>query len=198
MTRTLSAGERAAERLRRLAVAVETAAAELPADIAVYAELAVETFEAGGRLLFCGNGGSAATAEHMATEYLVRFRRKRRPLPAVALTAGTAMITASANDFGYEAVFVRPLQALGRAGDLLIAHSTSGTSANCVAAVRAAADLEIRTIALTGPEGGELARLADHAIRAPGDDTATVQEIHLAIEHAVADHVDAHFAAADS
>jgi len=195
---TMPASERARERLRRLAAAAGDAAEELAGDVGTYADWALATLQDGGRLLFCGNGGSAATAEHMATEYLVRFRRERRPLPAVSLAASTAMLTASANDFGYEEVFVRPLRALGRRGDLLVAHSTSGASANCLAAVRAARELGIRSVALTGSAGGELAALADHAIRAPSDETATVQEIHLAIEHAVADHVDAAFAAEDA
>ncbi|MGI9039106.1 MAG: D-sedoheptulose-7-phosphate isomerase [Gemmatimonadota bacterium] len=191
-----SAERMAVDRLRGLAGAAGRAADELGGDVATYADRAVRTLRAGGRLLFCGNGGSAATVEHMATEYLVRFQRERAPLAAIALTAGSAMVTASANDFGYDDVFVRPLQALGRPGDLLIIHSTSGESANCLAAARAATAAGIRTVALTGPAGGSLATLADLAIRAPGEDTATIQEIHLAIEHAVADYVDACFAAA--
>lgn len=189
-----SARERAASSLRALSVAADRAADELVGDVGRYAEWAIETLEGGGRLLFCGNGGSAATVEHIATEYVVRFRRRREPLPAVALTAGSALLTASANDFGYDQVFVRSLRALGRPGDLLIVHSTSGASPNCLAAVRVARELGLRTVALTGAAGGELAELAELAIRAPSDDTATIQEIHLAAEHAVADHVDAHFA----
>jgi D-sedoheptulose 7-phosphate isomerase len=190
-----SAERTAVDRLRGLAEAASRAAEDLGGEIAEYARRAVEALEGGGRLLFCGNGGSAATVEHMATEYLVRFRRERAPLAAVALTAGSSMLSASANDFGFEEVFVRPLLALGRPGDLLIIHSTSGESANCLAAARAATAAGIGTVALTGPAGGSLAGLVDLAIRAPGADTATIQEIHLAIEHAVADHVDARFAA---
>lgn len=193
MTST-SARERATGALRALSTAAGRAADELAVDVGRYADWAVETLEDGGRLLFCGNGGSAATVEHIATEYVVRFRRAREPLAAVALTAGSALLTAAANDFGYDRVFVRSLQAQGRPGDLLIAHSTSGASPNCLAVVRAAREMRVRTVALTGASGGELAELADHAIRAPSDETATIQEIHLAIEHAVADHVDAHFA----
>lgn len=189
-----SAGERAATALGRLAAAAGRAADELAGDIGRYAEWVLETLEGGGRLLFCGNGGSAATVEHIATEYLVRFRREREPLPAIALTAGSALLTAAANDFGYEQVFVRQLRALGRRGDLLILHSTSGASPNCLAAARAAREIGLRTVALTGGAGGDLADLADLVIRAPSDETATIQEIHLAVEHAVADHVDAHFA----
>jgi len=189
-----SASERAGVALRALSAAAGRAAAELSADVGRYADLAIETLEGGGRLLFCGNGGSAATVEHIATEYLVRFQREREPLPAIALTAGSALLTAAANDFGYDQVFVRSLRALGRAGDLLIVHSTSGASPNCLAAARTAREIGLRTVALTGASGGELAGLADLAILAPADATATIQEIHLAIEHAVADHLDAHFA----
>lgn len=186
--------ERAASSLRALSAAADRAADELAGDVGRYAEWAIETLDGGGRLLFCGNGGSAATVEHIATEYVVRFRRRREPLPAIALTAGSALLTAAANDFGYDQVFVRALQALGRPGDLLTVHSTSGASPNCLAAARAARELGLRTVALTGTSGGELAELAELAIRAPSDDTATIQEIHLAVEHAVADQVDAHFA----
>lgn len=191
----MSPQERAASRLRALSAAADRAADELTEDVGRYADRAIETLEGGGRLLFCGNGGSAATVEHIATEYVVRFRRQREPLPAIALTAGSALLTAAANDFGYDQVFVRALQALGRPGDLLILHSTSGASPNCLAAARAARDMGLHTVALTGASGGELADLADLAIRAPSDETATIQEIHLAVEHAVADHVDEHFAA---
>lgn len=186
--------ERAAERLRALSAAADRAAVELAGDVGRYAEWAIETLEGGGRLLFCGNGGSAATVEHIATEYVVRFRRRRDPLPAIALTAGSALLTASANDFGYDQVFVRALSALGHSGDLLVVHSTSGASPNCLAAARAAREMGLRTVALTGASGGDLAGVVDLSIRAPSDDTATIQEIHLAAEHAVADHVDAHFA----
>lgn len=194
----ISAEQRVARALRALSAAAERAAVELETEAAAYAELAIDALRRGGRLLFCGNGGSAATVEHVAAEYLVRFRRDRGPLPAIALTAGSAMITAAANDFGYEQVFVRPLRALGRPGDLLVIHSTSGSSPNCLAAARAARELDIRTVALTGASGGALAELADLTIRAPSDVTATIQEIHLAIEHAVADHVDAGFAGSES
>lgn len=190
----ISPHERAAARLRVLSATADRAADELAVDIGRYAEWAIETLEGGGRLLFCGNGGSAATVEHIATEYVVRFRREREPLPAIALTAGSALLTAAGNDFGYDRVFVRSLRALGRPGDLLIVHSTSGTSPNCLAAARGAREMGVRTVAFTGASGGDLADLVDLCIRAPSDETATIQEIHLAAEHAVADHVDAHFA----
>lgn len=182
------------QHFERLAEVAGQVAERLGPDIDTYAELALTTLRAGGRLLFCGNGGSATTAEHVATEYLVRFRRSRVPLPAIALTFSTGMLTASANDFGFDQVFVRPLIALGRSGDLLVLHSTSGESPNVLAAARAAAEISMRTVALVGAEGGPLADLADHAIRVPASDTATIQELHLAIEHVVVDYVDAWFA----
>ena len=190
--------EEAVAGLRRLAALADRAADEMAEEIATYGDWAIEALDAGGRLLFCGNGGSAATVEHAAAEYLVRFRRERRPLPAIALTAGSAAMSAAANDFGYEDVFVRSLQAHARAGDLLVVHSTSGRSPNCLAAARMARSLGLRCVALTGASGGPLAELADLALRVPGRETAEIQEIHLAIEHAVADRVDAHFATAGS
>jgi D-sedoheptulose 7-phosphate isomerase len=161
-----------------------------------YARLVLDTFERHGRVLFCGNGGSAATVEHIATEYVIRFKRQREPLPAIALTAGSAQLTAAANDFGYESVFTRAVRAFGRPGDLLVLHSTSGESANLLAAAGEAASLRMGTVALLGESGGRLAPLVDLPIQVPSADTARIQEIHLAIEHSVADIVDAHFATA--
>ncbi len=180
--------------LRRLAELAGRAADEMSEGISRYGDWAIETLGEGGRLLFCGNGGSASTVEHVAAEYVVRFRRRRRPLPAIALTAGSAGLTAAANDFGYEEVFVRALEAHARPGDLLIVHSTSGTSPNCLAAAGTAGELRVRCVALTGASGGSLAEIADLALRVPAEETAAIQEIHLAIEHAVADRVDAYFA----
>lgn len=182
------------EHFERLADAARKVAERLGPDIETYADWALATLRAGGRLLFCGNGGSATTAEHVATEYLIRLHRDRVPLPAIALTSGTGMITASANDFGFDQVFVRPLIALGRSGDLLVLHSTSGESPNLLAAARTASGIPIRTVALLGEAGGPLGDVVDHAIRVPARDTATIQELHLAIEHVVADYVDASFA----
>lgn len=180
--------------LRRLAELARRTADELAEEVATYGDWTIETLEGGGRLLYCGNGGSASTAEHVAAEYVVRFRRDRRPLPAIPLTAASAGLTAAANDFGYEEVFVRPLRAHARPGDLLVVHSTSGTSPNCLAAARAARELGVRCVALTGATGGDLADLCDLALRVPAEETAAIQEIHLAIEHVVAERVDAHFA----
>lgn len=174
------------------------AAAEAARSIAVpaarYAELVRDTLEGGGRLLYAGNGGSAAAAEHIATEYVVRLRRERRALPAIALSANTAGLSAAANDYGFDQVFARAVEAHGRAGDLLVLHSTSGNSANLLEAARKAADMGLRTVALLDGEGGRLASHVDLAIRMPARDPARVQELQLAVEHAVADLVDAWFA----
>mgnify|MGYP001818040739 FL=1 len=176
-----------------------TACADMVAEPAgKYARLVLDTFERNGRLLFCGNGGSAATVEHIATEYVIRFKRQREPLPAIALTAGSAQLTAAANDFGYDNVFTRAVRAFGRPGDLLVLHSTSGESANLLAAAGEAASLRMGTVALLGESGGRLAPLVDLPIQVPSADTARIQEIHLAIEHSVADIVDAHLATGSS
>lgn len=167
----------------------------LAAAVERYAELVRETIAGGGRLLMCGNGGSAATVEHIAAEYTVRFQRERPPLPALALTAGSAALTAAANDFGFEQVFARAVEAHARPGDLLVVHSTSGESENIVRAVEAARAVPISTVGLLGSDGGRLAALVDLPLVVPATDTAHVQELHLAIEHAVADHVDEVFAA---
>lgn len=182
------------EHLAPLAELAERSATELADGAATYAEWAVATLREGGRLLYCGNGGSASTAEHVAAEYVVRFRRKRRSLPALALTANSAAVTAAANDYAYEEVFVRALEGLASAGDLLVLHSTSGTSANVLRAAEAARERGMRTVGLTASGGGRLRQLVDLALVVPTDVTARAQEIHLALEHAVADRVDAAFA----
>jgi D-sedoheptulose 7-phosphate isomerase len=170
-------------------------AAELVGDAAArYAELARETLLAGGKLMYAGNGGSAAAAEHIATEYVVRLQRERRALPAIALTANTATLSAAANDFGYERVFARLVEAHGRPGDLLVLHSTSGNSPNLVEAAKIASGMGITTVALLDRDGGLLGPLVDLAIRVPAEGSASVQELQLAIEHAVADLVDEWFA----
>jgi phosphoheptose isomerase len=147
------------------------------------ARLLERTFRTGGKLLLFGNGGSAADAQHVAAELVGRFERERAPLPAVALTTDTSALTALANDFGFEHVFERQVEALGRPGDAVVAISTSGASRNVLAGVRAAARLGLATIGLCGPPGSDLAALADVAIEVPLDRAAAVQEAHLAVEH---------------
>ncbi|HET9671521.1 MAG TPA: SIS domain-containing protein [Actinomycetota bacterium] len=158
-------------------------------DDVVEAALALaRCLRAGGTILVCGNGGSAADAQHFATELVgtLTLDRIRPSIPAVALTTDTSLLTAVANDFGVERMFARQVEALGRSGDALLAISTSGTSANVLAAVEEARARGLLVVALTGATGGKLAPAADVAIRAPSDVTAHVQTAHLAIEHTLA------------
>jgi len=148
-------------------------------------------FAADGKVLICGNGGSAADAQHLAGELVGRFRAGDRPgLPAVALTADTAVLTAWANDVGYDDVFARQVSALGRPGDVLIGISTSGRSRNVVAAFHAARRRGLRTLALTGGDGGDLAALADVTVPVPADDTQRIQEVHAVLIHLVCELVE--------
>ena len=142
----------------------------------------------GGKLLICGNGGSAADAQHLAAEFVstLTIDHPRPPIPAVALTTDTSLLTAIANDFGVEGMFARQVEALCRSGDVLIAISTSGNSANVVRAAEQARSHDARVVALTGASGGALAPLADVAIRVPSTVTAHIQESHLAIEQLLA------------
>ena len=149
-----------------------------------------ETLRRGGTLFFAGNGGSAADAQHLATEYVVRFREPRRPFAAVALTTDSSLLTAAANDLGFEQVFARQLEAIGRSGDLLSLHSTSGESANLLAAARAAKAGGMAVVAFLGRGGGALRLLADEAVVVPSDTVSRIQEIHLALEHLIVEVVE--------
>lgn len=180
--------------MERLADLAARTSDELERDAARYARWVVETFRSGGKLILCGNGGSAATTEHVAAEYAVRFRRRRRPLPAVALTSSGPAVTAAGNDFTFEETFSRQLRALARSGDLLVVHSTSGESENVVRAVRTATEMSLRSVGLLAAGGGRVASLVSLALVVPTDETARAQEMHLAVEHAVADRVDALYA----
>jgi D-sedoheptulose 7-phosphate isomerase len=148
------------------------------------AELA-HRYENGAHLITCGNGGSAAEAQHLTGELVGRFRHDRRPLPAVALCADSAAHTAIANDYGFDEVYARQVTAWGRPGDVLVAFSTSGTSPNVVAAAKAAHEAGVTVWALTGPGPNPLASLADDAVAVDAPTTATVQEIHLSLVHAL-------------
>ena len=178
---------RAREYLRETS---ETAArsAERCADaIAEAARILVESLRAGGKILLCGNGGSAADSQHLAAELVstLTIDNRRPAIPAIALTTDTSILTAIANDFGFEGVFERQVEALGRAGDALIGISTSGNSADVIRAVERAQAQGLRTIALTGEGGGKLAPLADVAIRIPSDVTSHIQECHIAVGQAL-------------
>jgi D-sedoheptulose 7-phosphate isomerase len=138
---------------------------------------------AGGTILWCGNGGSAADAQHLAAELVGRLARERPGLAAVALTADTAALTAIGNDYGFERVFARQVEALGRPGDVLVALSTSGRSANVIAALETARAKGLARIGLTGRGGGAMAALAEPCLRVPADDTQMIQEAHIVIGH---------------
>ena len=157
-------------------------AAQAPS-IAAAAEAMITSLRTGGKIMLCGNGGSAADAQHLGAELVGRYLKDRAPLAALALTVDTSALTAIANDYAFEEVFARQVTGLGRPGDLLLALSTSGDSANVLAAVAAAKAKGIATIALTGAGGGRLAPLADLAIRVPAARSNAVQELHIAVGH---------------
>jgi len=163
----------------------------LAPDIDRGATLMIETLRAGGTVFFCGNGGSAADAQHLAAELLGRFELERAPLPAVALSVNSSTVTAIANDYGFETVFERQILGLGRAGDLLVGLSTSGNSANVLLALQAARRIGVRTIGLTGEDGGAMAAACDLCLRVPSRITARIQEMHIAVGHIVCELAEA-------
>jgi D-sedoheptulose 7-phosphate isomerase len=157
--------------------------------LAVGSRLA-EALRAGGKVLTFGNGGSAADAQHLAGELVGRFQRQRVALPALALTTDAAVVTAIANDLGYENVFARQVEAHGRPGDVAVAISTSGRSPNVLVALRAARERGLVTVGLTGNGGGEVAPLVDHLIDVPHRDTARIQEVHAMVVHVLCQIVE--------
>ncbi|MHC4715827.1 MAG: D-sedoheptulose-7-phosphate isomerase [Planctomycetota bacterium] len=157
------------------------------------AELLIEALEAGGRVYVCGNGGSAADAQHIAGELAGRFRRERRALACVALSTDTSVLTAVGNDYSYEDVFSRQVEALASTGDVLWALSTSGNSPNVLKAARYAADRGAKVIAMTGRGGGKLAGAADVCLRAPADRTDLIQLLHQVGYHIICELIDEHF-----
>jgi len=165
----------------------------LAAPIAEAAQLIVSRMMEGGKTLSCGNGGSAADAQHFSSEMLNRFDRERSGLPAFALTTDSSTITSIANDYDYEEVFAKQVRALGQPGDVLLAISTSGASPNVNAAIEAAHEREMHVIALSGKDGGRMAALlndGDKEIRVPSETTARIQEVHLLAIHCLCDLID--------
>jgi len=154
------------------------------------AQMVTETLQQGGTIYLCGNGGSAADAQHIAGEFVGRFCRERKALPAVAFSTDTSVLTCIANDYAYEQVFARQAEALVKKGDVLWAFSTSGTSANVVAAARVARDKGARVIAFTGRADSELERIADMCFCAEDESTARSQEIHQLAYHIICDLVE--------
>jgi len=157
------------------------------------ATVVVTAIKNGNKVIFCGNGGSAADSQHLAAELIGKFYFNRRSLPAVSLTVNTSIITAIGNDFGFDKVFARQLEGIGKAGDVLIGLSTSGNSENVVEAFRLAKELGISTIAFTGESGGILRDLADILINVPSNDTPRIQEVHIMVGHIICELVEKEF-----
>ena len=162
----------------------------LEADIKKACETAVATLKAGGKILLCGNGGSAADAQHIAAELTGRYKTERGALAGIALTTDTSALTAIGNDYGYEFVFSRQLEALGREGDLFIAISTSGNSGNVLKALELARKIGIKTIGLSGRTGGAMNELCELNLVVPSNDTPRIQEMHIMIGHIICQAID--------
>jgi D-sedoheptulose 7-phosphate isomerase len=178
--------------LEELAALASRCAAELEAPVREYASLVRKTLSEGGTVYFAGNGGSAAHAQHIATEYVVRYRAaRRRAASAVALSTDSSLLTAAANDLGFEEVFARQVEAHGRQGDLLVLISTSGASANLLRAAQAATRAGMKMVGLLASGGGPLATVVDVAVIVPTTDTALAQEVQLAIDHHVCSIIEA-------
>jgi D-sedoheptulose 7-phosphate isomerase len=168
-------------------------AAALSQPISAAIDLMFGALSNGNKIMACGNGGSAADCQHFAAELVGRFERERFPLPAMALTTDTSIMTAVGNDYSYREIFSKQVQAFGQAGDILLAISTSGNSGNVLAAVEAALEREMRIVLLTGKDGGEIARMltdADVNICVPHTRTARIQEVHLVTIHCICDGID--------
>ena len=153
-------------------------------------KIVVAAFKAGNKVLLFGNGGSAADAQHIAAEFMNRFLIERPPLPAIALTTDTSILTSISNDYGYADSFSKQIKALGKEGDVAIGISTSGSAANVLKAVKAARELGLKTVGLTGMDGGELAKTADLAIVVNSLVTPRIQEVHITIGHVLCEMVD--------
>ena len=169
------------------------ASEQLPPFIEHAANMMVASLVNGGKVLSCGNGGSAGDAQHFSSEMLNRFERERPSLPAIALTTDSSTVTSIANDYSYNEVFSKQIRALGNQGDILLAISTSGGSKNVIEAIKAAHDRDMQVVALTGKDGGDMASLLtnnDIEIRVPSDVTARIQEVHLLVIHCLCDLID--------
>ena len=162
----------------------------LAPDIVTVAEHIINTLHSGGKVLSCGNGGSAADAQHFAAELVGRYRRERPGWSAIALTVDSSVLTSLCNDYGFEQVFAHQVQALGRPGDILVAISTSGRSKNVLAAVEVASALGIRTVGLTGEGASKLGALVDHHLPIPSTNTAFIQQAHIAVIHIICELVE--------
>ena len=154
------------------------------------AEVIADAFKADRKLLICGNGGSAADAQHIAAEFVNRFMIERPPLPALALSTDTSIITSIGNDYSFDQIFSKQIKAIGREGDVLLAISTSGESKNVITAVKVARDMGIKTIGLTGKGGGKMAKMVDILLNVDSDVTPRIQEVHITAGHIICDLID--------
>ncbi len=153
-------------------------------------DMITDSLKKNGKVIFFGNGGSASDSQHLAAELVGRFKKDRRALPAIALTTNTAILTSLANDYGYEIVFAKQVEALGQKNDVAIGISTSGKAKNVVLGIKQAKKMGLKTIALTGTDGGELAKLADISLVVPSSVTARIQEAHITIGHIICEMVE--------
>ncbi|MGH7569667.1 MAG: D-sedoheptulose-7-phosphate isomerase, partial [Gemmatimonadales bacterium] len=187
---SVTAVERTRTALGDLAALARRIADDHAEAVAAIAARFETTLRGGGTLFFAGNGGSAADAQHIATEYVVRYQTNRPALRAVALTTDSSLLTACANDLGFDEVFARQVEALAQPGDLLVLHSTSGESPNVIRAAQAANARGVAVVAFLGKSGGRLKDLAELAVIVPSEDTARIQELHLALEHIICEMVE--------
>jgi D-sedoheptulose 7-phosphate isomerase len=190
----MSLAQRIQQQFKDSAATKNAALAAMAAPIEAAARRMAACLKAGGKVMACGNGGSAADSQHFAAELLNRFEKERPPLAAIALTTDTSTLTSIANDYRYEDVFAKQIQALGRAGDMLLAISTSGNSPNVIEAIHAAHACGVAVAALTGRQGGKIAALLgpdDIHLCVPAERTARIQEVHLLTIHCLCDGIDA-------
>lgn len=159
-------------------------------EVMAIAEFAVDSLKKGGKLILFGNGGSASDSQHIAAELVGRFKKDRTALAAIALTVNTSVLTSLANDYGYEIVFAKQVEALAQKNDLVIGISTSGKAKNVAAGIKQAKKMGIKTVALTGGDGGELARLADVSLIVPSSVTARIQEAHITLGHIICELIE--------
>jgi phosphoheptose isomerase len=186
LTHVVSSLQQGAE--LRIKVAKECGRAIVEAALVI-----TECLRSGGKLLFFGNGGSAADAQHLAAEFVGRFVKERRGLPAMALTTNSSILTAVGNDYGFDQIFARQVEALGRAGDVAVGISTSGKSPNVIAGIKEARKRHLKTIGLSGRDGGELSKCVEIAITIAAENTAQIQECHIAIGHIICELVEKEF-----
>lgn len=190
----MSLSQRIQSQFAESIAAKQAATAAMAAPIEAAIRLMADALRTGGKVMACGNGGSAADSQHFAAELLNRFEMERAPLAAIALTTDTSTLTSIANDYAYDQVFAKQVAALGRAGDVLLAISTSGNSPNVMAAMRVAHERDVRIVALTGKGGGKMNELLgpnDVHLCVPADRTARIQEVHLLTLHCLCDGIDA-------